>query len=104
MIFGVRQVRKHRRSAHAKSTHQRSWRSCSASWMRPGRRRWIGGLLISGMKESPLPGQRGLFSVNRERTEGGCQLFTAMASRMFRASRTLNSVSIRGLPSSESAR
>ena len=42
-------------------THQRFSPSCPASRMRAGRRRWIGGLLLSGMKESPLPGQRGLF-------------------------------------------
>ena len=70
VIFGVRQVREHRRSAHAESTHQRYSPSCSASRIRPGRRRWIGGLLLSGMKKSPLPGQRGLFlSTERELKE-----------------------------------
>lgn len=53
---------------------------------------------------SPLPKTARTFSVNRERTEGGCHLFTAMESRMSKASRTLNSVSMRGLPLSESAR
>ena len=57
-----------------------------------------------GWKSPRCQRQRGLFYVNRVRIEGCCHLFTEMASLIFRASRTLNSVSIRGLPSSESAR